>query len=178
MAEAWTVLGTVARSAPATDVDVFEEAPVGMALTDAAGRFRSVNAAFGRLLGRRPADLVGTPIASLSRRDDVAGAQAVMYDLLDRVAETARFEDRYLRPDGSVVWVDMSIRSLPVPAVLCPAFWPKGSTSRCANRPSWPPTATGTSWKRHSAWPGSGASSTTRKRACSAPLTSCAASWG
>ena len=97
-----------------------------MALTDAAGRFRSVNAAFGRLLGRRPADLVGTPIASLSRRDDVAGAQAVMYDLLDRVAETARFEDRYLRPDGSVVWVDMSIRSLTGPGGAVSGFLAQG----------------------------------------------------
>jgi diguanylate cyclase (GGDEF)-like protein len=38
-----------------------------------------------------------------------------MQDLLEGVGETARFEMRYLCPDGSLVWVDVTVRSLTAP---------------------------------------------------------------
>ncbi len=94
------------------DVNVFDMSSAGMVLTDRTGCFRRVNSAFARLVGRSVEDLLGQPFSSLTSPDDIAVSRAALKDLLDRTADTARFEKRYLRPDGTLVWVDMSIRSL------------------------------------------------------------------
>lgn len=111
--------------APA-EFDVFELATVGMAVTDRAGRFRRVNPAFARLLGRPRSELVGSSFASLTSPDDLARSAAIMRRLSSGAAKTARFEKRYLRPDGSVVWADMSIRSLSSAAGKVVAFLAQG----------------------------------------------------
>ena len=94
------------------DIDVFELAAVGMVITDSTGCFCRVNPAFSRLLGRGRDELVGTSFNSLTSPDDVARSNAVMRDLLTKVVDTVQFEKRYLRPDGSVLWVDLHIRSI------------------------------------------------------------------
>jgi PAS domain S-box-containing protein len=94
------------------DVDVFELAAVGMVITDRNGRFRRANPAFAHLVGRSPEQLVGTPFSALTSPDDVGRSHTVMRDLMTKTVETARLEKRYLRPDGSLIWVDLSIRSL------------------------------------------------------------------
>jgi diguanylate cyclase (GGDEF)-like protein/PAS domain S-box-containing protein len=94
------------------DVDAFDLAAIGMVITDMTGHFRRVNPAFGRLLGRDPAALVGTPFVALTSPDDVAPSTGAMQDLVARRTETATFDKRYLHADGSSVWVEMNIRSL------------------------------------------------------------------
>ncbi len=94
------------------DIDVFELAAVGMVITDSTGCFCRVNPAFSRLLGRGRDELVGASFNSLTSPDDVARSNAVMRDLLTKVVDTVQFEKRYLRPDGSVLWVDLHIRSI------------------------------------------------------------------
>ena len=94
------------------DIDVFELAAVGMVITDSTGCFCRVNPAFSRLLGRGRDELVGTSFNSLTSPDDVARSNAVMRDLLTKVVDTVQFEKRYLRPDGSVLWVDLHVRSI------------------------------------------------------------------
>ena len=108
-------------------IDVFELAAVGMVVTDRAGRFRRVNPVFAKLLGRSVAELEGASFSSLTSADDVNQSLTVMRELLARTTDTARFEKRYYRPDGSVVWVDLSIQSLigPDGEVVC--FLAQGS---------------------------------------------------
>ena len=101
-----------AMGAPGLSPDTFEMAAGGMVITDTLGRFVRVNPAFARLLGRDPSELVGTPFYSLTSPDDMSASQNALVDLLAKVVETVHFEKRYLRPDGSRVWVDMNIRSL------------------------------------------------------------------
>ena len=93
-------------------LDVFELAAAGMVITDRTGRFRRVNRAFAQMLGRDAADLIGSSFGEITSPDDVTHSRAVMQKLLDKVITTARFEKRYLRGDGSPIWVDMSIRAL------------------------------------------------------------------
>ncbi|MGD1034911.1 MAG: EAL domain-containing protein [Candidatus Dormibacteria bacterium] len=95
-----------------TRVDVFELAPFGMMITDRDGRFRRVNPAFARLVGRSAEELIGATFASLTSPDDVETSVTALRDLLAGRVETAQLEKRYLRADGSLVWVDMHIRSL------------------------------------------------------------------
>jgi diguanylate cyclase (GGDEF)-like protein/PAS domain S-box-containing protein len=103
---------TVIETDIAADIDMFELAAVGMIVADRAGRFRRVNPAFGRLLGRRPEELLGVLFNTLISPDDMARSMTVLGELLTKAVDTARFEQRCVRPDGSFVWVDLNIRSL------------------------------------------------------------------
>jgi diguanylate cyclase (GGDEF)-like protein/PAS domain S-box-containing protein len=95
-----------------SDIDVFELSVVGMVVTDTSGRFRRVNPAFATLVGRSPRALIGTPFSALTTPDDLAPSTAAMRDLRTRVVETASFDKHYLRPDGTLVSVEMHIRAL------------------------------------------------------------------
>lgn len=97
------------------DLDVFEPSVVGMVVTDATGQFRRVNKAFCDLVGRSRDALVGTAFTALTSPDDVAPSKAVMRDLLGKVVETASFDKHYVRPDGTLVSVEMYIRALTDP---------------------------------------------------------------
>ena len=102
----------VATSVAPAGIDVFELAAGGMVITDRAGYFRCVNPAFARLVGRERSELEGVPFSSLTSPDDVARSEALLRGLVAGKAETARLEKRYFRPDGSVVCVELHIRSL------------------------------------------------------------------
>jgi len=86
-----------------------ESAPIGMAVSAIDGTFLEVNRYFAACLGWEPRDLVGRTFQSISHPDDVGVSQR----LLDRAVEDGstafRKEERYCRPDGSVVWADLSV---------------------------------------------------------------------
>jgi diguanylate cyclase (GGDEF)-like protein/PAS domain S-box-containing protein len=88
---------------------VIEHAPIGMALLSLDGRYRQVNRAYCSLLGRDEAALLASSLGAVMHRDDVL----LHLDLLSRTIEGDlpgfRLESRYLRPDGSTVWADVSV---------------------------------------------------------------------
>ena len=94
------------------DVDAFELATVGMAVVDEQGIFRRVNVSFARLVGRAREKIVGESFSSLTAEADVEANVSIMGSLLSGKAESARFEKRYLLPDGSVVWADLSVKAV------------------------------------------------------------------
>ena len=94
------------------EIDVFEQAAVGLAVTDRTGRLLHVNPAFARILGRDRGDLVATPFSFVCSPDGLTLRSAVTPDLLATTAETAGLELPYLRPDGSMVWLHLSIGPL------------------------------------------------------------------
>ena len=108
-------------------LDVFELAAAGMVITDRMGRFRRVNRAFALMLDRDAADLVGASFGDITSPEDVTQSRSVMRDLLDKVITTARFEKRYLRGDGSPIWVDMNISAIVDSAGDVVAFLTQGS---------------------------------------------------
>ena len=89
--------------------DVFEtlveSAVVGLAAADLSTRLVRVNAAYARLLGRAPEDLVGVALAALTHPDDVDSERRRVEALLDGEAETLRSELRHVGPGGGVTWV-------------------------------------------------------------------------
>jgi diguanylate cyclase (GGDEF)-like protein/PAS domain S-box-containing protein len=106
-----TASPTPAGSIPA-NIDVFELAALGMVVTDATGHFRRVNPAFARLVGRSVSELVGMPFSALTSPEDIAPSTAVMRDMATRTIGPTTFDKRYVRPDGSSVWCEMSVRPL------------------------------------------------------------------
>jgi len=83
---------------------LFAQAAAGMAQTDLTGRFVRVNNQYCAMLGRRPDELLQLRMQDCTHSDDLPHNM----DLLRRALETGEafeIEKRYLRPDGSVVWV-------------------------------------------------------------------------
>jgi diguanylate cyclase (GGDEF)-like protein/PAS domain S-box-containing protein len=77
----------------------FDNAPIGMGLVTPDGEWLEVNAAFCRLLGYEEDELLTLSLADLT----VPGDATVMVD-----EEEVRHETRYLRADGSTLWVAAS----------------------------------------------------------------------
>ncbi|QYJ03938.1 diguanylate cyclase [Nocardioides panacisoli] len=94
---------------------VFEDSPVGIGLSDEHGHFVEVNDALCALLGRPAGDLLGRSAANFTHPEDLAiqaGAGAMIEAATDGVA---RLEKRYIRPDGEVRWVWLTLRHVPGP---------------------------------------------------------------
>lgn len=95
---------------------MFMESPVGIALADEQGRFVELNAAMCRILGRPAAELIGRSGAEFVHPDDLelhAGVEQAQLDSLDGVA---RVEARHLHRDGTVGWIEMTVRAMPGPS--------------------------------------------------------------
>ncbi len=102
-----------AEVSDADRVDVFELASVALVIADREGCALRINPAFAQLLGRSREELLGSSFAALTDPDDLDRTQAALRDVVTGVVDTVCFETRYWRPDGSVVWVDLSVRALP-----------------------------------------------------------------
>ncbi len=90
----------------------FEDAPVGMALLDADGRYAEVNQALCEILGRDAAQLAGASFAAATHSDDAAAERDRLGTLLAGRAPRVSFEKRTLRPDGQAVWVAVHATAL------------------------------------------------------------------
>jgi PAS domain S-box-containing protein len=93
---------------------IFTESPMGICLLDArAGRFLRVNAMLARITGRTPEELAGTDWRSITHPDDIAVQADSLARLESGSEKVLRLEKRYLKPDGSAVWVKLTATPLP-----------------------------------------------------------------
>lgn len=86
----------------------FADNAVGMALLDLQGRFVQVNQAVCDLLGRSDAELVGRHFAEVTHHEDVGQSVSAFAPLAAGEVSNGHLEKRYLRADGTPVWVDMT----------------------------------------------------------------------
>jgi diguanylate cyclase (GGDEF)-like protein/PAS domain S-box-containing protein len=87
---------------------VMDASAIGMALVNVDGTFMRVNQALCEILGRSRAELMTTTWQQVTHPDDLPVDLALMAELLRGDRDTYRLAKRYLRPDGQVVWGDMS----------------------------------------------------------------------
>lgn len=85
---------------------VFNASPLGMALLDENHGMRVVNAAMCSILGRPAADLTGKTLDAFTHPDDLRIETIVGGELAG--GRSVRVEQRYLRPDGSLVWGELT----------------------------------------------------------------------
>jgi PAS domain S-box-containing protein len=76
------------------------------------GYFTRVNPAFEHTLGYSSEQLLARPFADFIHPDDRSAAGEAMHTLA-RGQELVRFENRYLRDDGSICWLQWSVRPVP-----------------------------------------------------------------
>lgn len=87
----------------------FSQAPVGVALADADGRYQQVNPAFCKLLARSEHELLGMTWRDITHPDDVRDSERVL-DAAVRSGDRAyHIEKRYLKGDREPVWVLLSV---------------------------------------------------------------------
>ena len=87
----------------------FDDAPIGMALVSPDGRFLRVNRTLCELAGRSEADLLEQTFQQITHPDDVNTSLDHTRRLLAGDIPAYRMEKRYLRGDGLVVWVMLSV---------------------------------------------------------------------
>ena len=87
----------------------FERAAVGLAHVDLDGRLREVNEPFCRIVGRPRAAVQSLDFARITHPDDLAADLANVQRLLAGDIDHYRMDKRYLRPDGSLVWVRLTV---------------------------------------------------------------------
>jgi diguanylate cyclase (GGDEF)-like protein/PAS domain S-box-containing protein len=87
----------------------FEDAPIGMTVADLEGRFLDVNQALCAITGYSRDELCARTFASITHPDDLAADYAVIEALVAGRLNSSTDEKRYLRPDGSMVWVARSV---------------------------------------------------------------------
>ena len=88
-----------------------------IAVADFKGHFTRVNPAFERTLGYSSEELRSRPYVEFVHPDDRPGTLRAA-DELAGGREVVEFENRYLREDGSVRWLEWSARSAPREAVI------------------------------------------------------------
>jgi PAS domain S-box-containing protein len=82
---------------------VFENSALGMALVGADGHVQKCNPALERLLGYSNEELRSVTVAQLTHPEDLD--LSLFQSLIEGRRDSYRYEKRYLRKDGSVVWV-------------------------------------------------------------------------
>ncbi|HEX2199975.1 MAG TPA: PAS domain S-box protein, partial [Burkholderiales bacterium] len=87
----------------------FELAGSGVAHVDVEGRYLRVNRRLCEMFGYDESELVGRPAKALSHPDDRDLTDAERARMYRGECDVARSEKRYLRKDGSTLWVNMSL---------------------------------------------------------------------
>jgi diguanylate cyclase (GGDEF)-like protein/PAS domain S-box-containing protein len=91
----------------------FDASPIGMAMTDPqTGAYTRVNDALCTLLQRPRAEVLRLTIDSVTHPDDRAANQALREVLSNQDVKSHHVEKRYLRPDGSSLWISGHVTSV------------------------------------------------------------------
>ena len=86
-----------------------EHSPVGMALMSPDGRYLRVNPALCEMIGYAREELIGLTFHHITHPDDLLDGVRLHQGLLADSAASHRTRKRYLRPDGTIVPVDLSM---------------------------------------------------------------------
>jgi diguanylate cyclase (GGDEF)-like protein/PAS domain S-box-containing protein len=87
----------------------FENAPIGMGMSDIEGRILRANSAYGRIVGYPADQLCGMNVHDLTHPDDRESSKAEMAHLALSGTDGYRIEKRYVHADGHEVWVSVSV---------------------------------------------------------------------
>jgi diguanylate cyclase (GGDEF)-like protein/PAS domain S-box-containing protein len=87
----------------------FEQAAIGMAHTSLDRRFLQVNQRFCDMLGYVPEELIGKAATDFTYHEDRGSATRDRQRLLAGEADSLSAEKRYVRRDGSLLWVNRTV---------------------------------------------------------------------
>lgn len=88
---------------------VFEQAAVGIALVAPNGRWLKVNRRLAEIVGYSPEELLEKTFQDITHPDDLAPDLAYVRQMLAHEIERYAMEKRYIRKDGSIVWIRLTV---------------------------------------------------------------------
>ena len=86
----------------------FEDATIGISLTETTGKLTTINRALCDMLGYSFEELSSKGFAEITHPDDLDESKECVRCLLAGEKSTYRMDKRYLKKDGSVLWADVS----------------------------------------------------------------------
>ena len=92
---------------------VFDHAPLGIAVADAAGCYVAANTAFLGMLGYSDGELLGRSIHDVTHPQDKGENRRVFEDVVAGVRNHIELEKRFLRKDGRELWVRNTVARVP-----------------------------------------------------------------
>ena len=87
---------------------IFAQTAAGLAQVDLTGRFTLVNDRFCEMVGRSREELLALRMQDITHPEHLA-ENVPLFDRAVREGTPYRIEKRYVRPDGSIIWVDNSV---------------------------------------------------------------------
>ncbi|MEW5684869.1 MAG: PAS domain S-box protein [Pseudomonadota bacterium] len=87
----------------------FHHAPIGYALVNLEGQFEKVNDALAALVGYAPAELQALTFQQITHADDLDRDLELLQQLVAGEIPAYQMDKRYIRQDGRVVWVNLSV---------------------------------------------------------------------
>ena len=92
---------------------IFEDSPLGVALVESvSGKICEVNQMFATIVGRTRAEMTSLDWISITHPDDLEMDLHNQSQLVSGKINGFQMEKRYIRPDGSFVWINMTISRL------------------------------------------------------------------
>lgn len=92
--------------------NVFEQSPIGIAVVDTKSQSTAINPSFEKILGRTKEEINSVNWTTFTHPDDVQKDLDYLEKFDTGEIEEYSIEKRYIKPDGSVVWVQLLISPL------------------------------------------------------------------
>jgi PAS domain S-box-containing protein len=91
---------------------VFENAAIGLALSDMNGIIFEVNAALPEMLAYTPAEFIGMHFAQFTHPDDIQYAESTIREMMDGKCGRVMFEKRFIHKNGGIIWGRLNVSLL------------------------------------------------------------------
>lgn len=88
---------------------IFEQAAVGVSRTSLDGIFLDINEKFCQITGYSRQELLGRSYKEMTEPADIPLNDRIRQDLVNDKSLTAHTEKRYIRKDGSKIWVNLTL---------------------------------------------------------------------
>ncbi len=87
---------------------IFEKANIGISFTDVEGIIMDANATFCEISGYTKEELIGKSFRTITYEDDLSLDEVHLTDLLRGKINNYVIDKRYVRKDGSLVWITLT----------------------------------------------------------------------
>ena len=109
MGRSWAASERALRESETRFRSTFEQAAVGIAHVAPDGRWLRVNQKLGDIVGYTREELLTTSFQDITHPDDLDADSGFVQQMLAGDIETYSLEKRYLRKDGTQVWINLTV---------------------------------------------------------------------
>jgi PAS domain S-box-containing protein len=89
--------------------NAFEHAAIGECLVGLDGSFLKVNPTLCEMVGYSREELLALDFQAITHPDDLDADLSLVTDLYNGVISTYRMDKRYIRKDGAIIWIQLSV---------------------------------------------------------------------